>query len=653
MPEKVNVISFFKTETYRNLFPQIPVLAESDYFLQFNGYEIALPQKTGESDILNIFERSVLKFKALGNLPQEKLTDKLCLQEDLIKFILIRLTELGFLDKSKQITETGREILGENIKATSESIIPYLMLITRDTEEEFPELFSYEIKKEAQLNNSFIEMTFGSTGKAKTLRGYCVFVKEKKPRAQILSQEKIRKVTNYTGMENILSSHSEPIYLHVKAVLQDGNVDYPIVSDGLRIHSNFLCDYLCRQNPKVLLKLKESANKFFETLKDNLAPDKGKYYDIRQLMRKKEIKTENVDDVKNARENEKKEVQNFAKAVEWTLLYHLRKCPPPKQLIQTLCSQTPEENFRTLTDFAERLGLHKALDFPNFFKGISSGMIKTCMTTQDPALVPLLAINIATAARVADSNLPDALKVFPNDDAFGFLQRLDAYGKSIRHENKWSPQKNDTADFLRKNVLKFIQALLPDYSNPALVAADSANASLQKIAAQISIIRVLGEEVFINLPPELQNLMLKISANKIGRQMLPPVEFVTTLSMILEKILRRKLQTLLEKISMSKAQIIERLRRAGKSTDLQTVSEKFYSQACKGESATLGAYTLAYMAALNDEQFKTFTDMKVHELLFKITTYRGHGNNLSLVLSEDELADLRDKTFEAVKFLEG
>ena len=92
-------------------------------------------------------------------------------------------------------------------------------------------------------------------------------------------------------------------------------------------------------------------------------------------------------------------------------------------------------------------------------------------------LVPLLAVNIATTVRVADSNLLNALRTLPEDDAFGFLQRLDDYGKKLRHENKWTLKKDDTPAFLRGNVLKFIQALLPDYDNPATVVADLSNTS--------------------------------------------------------------------------------------------------------------------------------------------------------------------------------
>lgn len=42
-------------------------------------------------------------------------------------------------------------------------------------------------------------------------------------------------------------------------------------------------------------------------------------------------------------------------------------------------------------------------------------------------------------------------------------------------------RKYDTPAFLRENVFKFIQALLPDYDNPAAVRADLSNTSQQKL----------------------------------------------------------------------------------------------------------------------------------------------------------------------------
>ncbi|MBR3746278.1 MAG: hypothetical protein IKN27_04885 [Selenomonadaceae bacterium] len=662
MPEPIKAITLFKRTSYRNLFPQIPALAEADYFLQFNGYEVFLPQRNQTQETLNIFERSVLKFKGIGNFSVEELSDKLCLQSDFIKFIVTRLTELELLGTNEQITEKGREVLGEKVAAQTENIVPYLLLVTRDTGEIFPKFFSRENQTAGELEKLLVKLHIGSTGKRQIVKGRCVFVKEQVRRAQILPQKNIHNALqkfNRTTDDKIFvesdahiqASYVQPIYLHVKAVLQDGNVDYAIVSDGQSSHSEFLRQCLERQNSRVLLSLKESATRISESTQV-AASDMGKYFEIRKLMRWEDVQATNVDEQEQATERQKRQLENLPKALEWALQYHLLKFPPPQALIKMLACQTPEENFQTLNGFAAQLGLRDAQKFPNFFSGISGGLVKNCMTTKNPTLVPLLAVNIATAVRVADSNFLNAFKSLPEDDEFGFLQRLDFYGKKLRHENKWIPQKNDTPANLRGNILKFIEALLPDYDNPQAVAADLTNASQQKLNAEIAVIQLLGEETFLNLPRDVQKLTLKISPDKIGSRLPLHLEFVTALSMILENLLLDKLRQYPDEISQTKAEIIVRLERAGSTTDLATVSEQFYSRACKQEMATLGAYVLAYMATLTDAQFDKFVKNNLPELCAKVANYRGHANNISLVLDEQELFNLRNDVFNAIKFLE-
>lgn len=384
MPESIKAVTFFRLQTYRNSFPQIPALAEANYFLQFNAYEIFLPQIIQPQDTLNIFELSVLKFQALGNFSAEELAAKLCLKADFIKFILARLIELGLLDKNRAITDAGREFLGEKVDACNQNIVPYLLLMARDSGDILPAFFPRDNLLDAQLNKPFVELTFGSTGKARILKGRPVFVKEQFRHAATLPQDKIRAALQVFNRNNpnkifvesgvhIQSTYTQPDYLHVKAVLQDGFVNHLVASDGLQSHSDFLRLYLERNNPKVLTALKDSATKKF---------------------------------------------------------------PPPQQLIRTLNLQSPDENFRTLTDLAARAGFNDALKFPAFFANISANDVKSCLSTDNPTLVPLLAINIASSARLADSNFFDAVKVLPEDDAFAFLKRLDAYGKSLRHQKQ-------------------------------------------------------------------------------------------------------------------------------------------------------------------------------------------------------------------------
>ena len=274
MPEKIKAVTCFKRTLYRNLFPQIPTLTEKDYFLQFNGYQIFLPKRYEMQDALNIFELSVLKFKGIGNFSTEELADKLCLEKEFVNFILSRLTQLGLLDDRRQITNLGRIFIGEKIDAPTENIVPYLLLVTRDTGEIFPSFFSRENQTEGELEKANIKIFFDGADKVTTVEGRCIFVKEQINRVQNLPQKKIRdalkkfnrNTDNKIFVEsaaNIQSTYTQPIFLHVKAVLQNGNVDYKIVSDGQTIHSDFLRDYLERQNFNKLKEISERRQNTF------------------------------------------------------------------------------------------------------------------------------------------------------------------------------------------------------------------------------------------------------------------------------------------------------------------------------------------------------------------------------------------------------
>ena len=663
MSRNVQLLSLFRNDLYRNCFPEIPALAESNYFLQFNGYEIFLPGEPDSANVLNIFELSVLRLQSIGNFTVEELGEKLCLRAekssggydyDLVKFICRRLNELGFLDDANHITESGRAFLGDSVSSAS-SLKLYILLVTRDSQEIFPVIFKAEELIKGECEKSEVSITLGSTGRARELKGHCIFVKEKGRRDAFIAQNKIlsalkklnrrlpRKIRIAENF-HIESTYHGEVFLHVKAVLQNGNVDYLVVSEGLSSHSDFLSKYLARQDSTILSRLKENAQQIqSRRAGDENYVDRGKYPEIRAAMKKQEISAEDVDSRENAEAAQKKLVENLLKAVEWALQYHLKKIPPPENLTASLAIQSPEENELMLLEFAKRLGIDTARH-GNFFKNVASAPVKNALTTENPALNPLLPLNIA-AARNPDSNLLAALKYLPLDA----IERLSRYGKSLRHDNSWEPQENDTADSLYDSVLKFVTALLPDYANPDALKSDEVSASMQKINAQFSLFEKLGEEVYQDLPPDVQELLLKISPDKDGSQMLRAVDFVEVLSSVLEKILREKILDAPEKIAVPKTEVLARLKKFGQAAELGTVGDFYYRKACEKENATLGAYALAYFALLDDDALKDCTARNLPAFISEIAGYRGHGTNLNLLIETGRLAALREKVFEILK----
>ena len=276
--------------------------------------------------------------------------------------------------------------------------------------------------------------------------------------------------------------------------------------------------------------------------------------------------------------------------------------------------------------------------------------IKKCMSSKNPDLKVLLGLNIVAAAKIPESHLIDALNILPGD-SFSFLNRLDNYGKSLRHGENWTAKENDTFENLYNNVLLFVKKLLPDYENIETEKADLTNSSIKKLNAQLAVIKAIGEELFQSFPYSLQCCFLKISPDKQGAQMLGSMEFIKMLSVILEKIISQKISSFSGKITTPKSEIIARLNNFNVKQDFGTVSESFYSRACEKKAATLGAYALAYSATLDNESLKNLAQKNFFEVVFKIAGLRGHANNILFMAEEKELINLRSKVFDIVKFL--
>ena len=160
MSEEIKIVSVFKDSIYRNKFPSIPVLAEEDYFLQFNGFEVYLPKNIKNINILNIFELTILRILNIGSISIKDISEKLCLEIDLVNFICTRLMELNFITSERKITDKGREILGERKNSIEQNLEPYLLLVTRDSGEIFPTFFSREDQINGSLDKPIVKLTW-------------------------------------------------------------------------------------------------------------------------------------------------------------------------------------------------------------------------------------------------------------------------------------------------------------------------------------------------------------------------------------------------------------------------------------------------------------------------------------------------------------
>ena len=404
MSESVTVVSVFQKLSYREKFPQIPALEEMDYFIQFDGYTVYLPKQKRTEDVLNIFERSVLKLLSLGNFSVAEMREKLCIPQDLVQFICRRLISLGLIGETRQLTAEGLRLIGESSETSIEDEAePYWLLATRDTHEILPLFFPMVTQKRGTLEKPHMSFHIGSTGTRQKVRGRSLFIQQTGRRQNRISSVQLHDVVKKFNAgraekiyvdptRHIVSTYECNVFLHIKAVLQDGNVDYVVISEGYANHNEFLYAYAERNHYDPLRFLKAAATQASVGRKPRQEFG-GLYPEIRAVLRQKMLEEGSVDQRREAARIERQQTENLVKAVEWALFYHLRKYPLPKQLMESVEVQTLEENQRMLLGFAERLGLNKAPSYPQFFRGIGGAAARNCGRAENPNIVPLLAFN--------------------------------------------------------------------------------------------------------------------------------------------------------------------------------------------------------------------------------------------------------------------
>ena len=249
MFEKVKIISLFKNKIYKDLFPQISIAREEDYFLQFQSYVIYLPSLSWSKEKLNFFEIAVLKLLNLAPFALEDLADKLCLKVDFAKVICDRLIELELLDSYNKITESGKIFLEENLNPRpTKNISPYIILVTRDSGEIFPKLFPIENLSADFLQENIVAVPRNFFKLNLISQNILIDIAKNFNR---LHKNKIFIDENF----EIPAGESTEIFLHIKIILQNSADNFFLVSDGEEAHNDFLYAYLNRHEKNIFEKL--------------------------------------------------------------------------------------------------------------------------------------------------------------------------------------------------------------------------------------------------------------------------------------------------------------------------------------------------------------------------------------------------------------
>ncbi len=172
---KPKVISLWKSDKFENRFPEISVSGRpTDVFAACLSYDLLIPVNGKAKKSLDIFEETILRMVKLKRSTPSELADVLCLEKDLINFILIRMRESGMLKDNQTVSEKGDELLNfQSSLRTEMETIQGKMFVIKKTGLVLPYIHIGEFQSESvvDFDQKTITFEFGSIGDHDSVKG--------------------------------------------------------------------------------------------------------------------------------------------------------------------------------------------------------------------------------------------------------------------------------------------------------------------------------------------------------------------------------------------------------------------------------------------------------------------------------------------------
>ena len=670
--DDVRAISMFGKKRYSDLFPNISLLDEKDFFILFDYFTLHLPIAGNwrQDRTLNLFEESVLRMLGIGNYDRDALVENLCLPPDLVRFILLTLESKGYITNTKTIARKGSAYIDGALASTDAALTPVYVLVRRDSGEILPMLFPRETLLKTALfdrDSKRVVVTIGSAGNEETFRYRYITYKASYQRKN-LTQAEIRSIiirhNNSSDLPIYISkdTHIEysfegSIFVHAKFILQDGYIDNLLSSLGCSYHSLWVLEYALKGYPGLRAQIKQDAVSHMES-NGNKKRKKisGRYGMLRKHLNAVSVHGDyaNIDERNENRANDAQTIRNLSAAVEWALAFHVREIGIPDTLVLTMKAQTPQQNGIMLQDMAKLAGLPDVNKHKNLFSYVSYANFVAWQGGGEPSLAFLLPIAGGIARRRSDSMLIPAILALGKHEAAGvglaLIARLSDYGKAARHGEKLVLTAGDTVSGLKSAILEFVNTLLPDYYDTEQDVTKHDNfdsASQRKLNAEVKVIESMGDFVFYGLPEDIRHLLLESVRLAESED---AVATITTLSSVLEKEFFYKFN--LQKGEPNLRCVLERLRqRNALPKGLANVSLTYYKNAVYGKKSTLGASFLAWIGSLDDGHLDAVVEKNISSLVNNLVGMRGHGAG-SLGVDMDDVRTIHMDVFRVVKWLE-
>lgn len=691
------VFSLFKTENYAEKFPNISILGRKvDFFLECRSYDVTLPVSVASEDKLDVFEDAVLKLIKYKAMTIADMADTLCLTQDLINFIIIRLQEMNLLQKNgSDLTEKGEEYISGDKKKLDNKKVEFeqaKVFVLSQTEEILPYIHIGEFMLDPveNIEGSLLTIEYGTVGNPIRIKGKILRPNRDEKKYGMLQSSSIRKAidnfnkinnkNNYDNIEYaqqwaIENTPSDKVLFHMQAVVQEGNVDEILVSDGLVVNIDFVNNYIKKNYPEFVSLVKERATRNIvksydeEIEEENKLGLNYKYKELRNLFGRinsfsqiyeyaeddEDNLLTNQDENQMLQSEQKKFLLNCYSAFEWSLFYYDLKYPINSNVGSIVENQTSFQNANTLMQMAEKIGVINPERYKELFHSLDSKRIKKMFRTNTPELRVTLSLAILSSAyngqcefRKLFNKRPGLLRVLRDL----FREHGDLSHQTVTYEIDKRRNK-EIYDLL----IDFVTILQPDFdfgdNNVNKNRKDILHISQDKLNAEVSLSKRLGAQYYYNLLPEtIKEEWILVSPDKVSYP--EAAEYFDILYRIMQDTLYYELKDIRKNPQLSKEDILSKLKgNSIFSKCFDTVADVYVKKILANENGTLGANAMVYLYFAEDKLVERLVNVNFVQIIEKLVQLRKHGNNVALSVNTQVLNKIRDDMLDIVKLIGG
>jgi hypothetical protein len=633
-----------------------------------DAYRVTLP-KPDNSDGLNVFERVILKIiDACGIREADELAREICIPDELVKFVLLRLKDKGFIDENNEILNHGRDMLMKNEEKepvyitaflfrelATDKILPFLHLSDNEN----------QLKKEERKEE-------GDKKKFKEIRCHKSYKKKKpEPRDVIHALRAMKKRSNISGNYSrfpavnqiIIADEPEQYYLDCSIAIQKSDGEFRIADPfgngfSLILESSF--SYLLGQNEN------ENLDKWLMAWKDSLSNPKTSEESDPKTSKKEPFDNDKnwgcyrnlVYNLRLRKDTQYRSIEQIHSALEWALFYSCKQ-RQYDAAIRELKFTNHAEHSNLLKKAAEKTGLASP---QNGFHPVPEGKPDDFLNGK-AEMATVISITLLMAENDPSHPLHKIVYNYPDFiiRLFDIKKKRDdqGHGKGKAQKNKTEFSEED------KFMREIVTALLPDirFADTSAATVDRDLAADMMLDSRTNIQNEFGFKNFNRLGTNLQDRLIDAEQSCLSWKDVDDTKkfdantFVFDLYATLEAMFRKILTGTLPP-DIKNSEFIECARKEAMDAELGelpesllTVKLRMIRQTLQGDDQSLGACVIVFLIVCKDSLQKV-SEIQPSFLsdVDEIIKLRGHGNE-PLFLAKNEIKELRKSVYKTIKTL--